>query len=680
MKRTSRILAALLALILLLGMLPAAADYPAEIGSLDLAKSWKGKTVILHTNDIHGAITGYAVAAHMKLRLEHQGADVLLVDAGDFTQGDPTVNNDKGASAIRLMNAAGYDLAIPGNHEFDYGIEQLEANIAAADFPLICASILREDGTPMLEPAWTHTGASGLTIGFFGLETPECRTKANPALVRGLTFLAGQELYACAQAQADALREGGADLVIALTHLGVHGESEPNRSQDVYAAVSGIDLVIDGHSHTLMTAGEADEPIQSTGTKSAYIGAVIIDNKTKTIESRCLVPLENAEQDPTVSAIAAEIKAEVESAFDEVIGASEVELEGDRAYNRTQETNHGNLTSDALYACIRERPDMLHIGADHLLALVNGGGIRDYIHIGPVTRGDVNTVHPFDNTLCVVYCTGAQLLEALEASTFRTPEQVGGFPHCTGLQWTLDTTKPYDKGALYPASTYHAPNSIRRVSIQSVNGLPFSETEIYAVATSDFCATGGDTYSVFAGLESFDTGMLLDEAVTEYIRDGLGGIIGLDYAAPRGDLTMITLENSRCVPSPQHILLNGEEVRPEAYSINGESYVMLRDLAMLLSGTAAQFEVSYDPEQNAVALAAGEPYTPVGGELTPGADRSDSLKTSKQSLTADGEALNLCAYNLGGNNFFRLQDLAAVLGFHAEYDRETDSLLLTCGE
>ena len=153
-----------------------------------------------------------------------------------------------------------------------------------------------------------------------------------------------------------------------------------------------------------------------------------------------------------------------------------------------------------------------------MVSLINGGAIRDSIHVGPITRGDMNTIHPFANTLCVVYCTGAQLLEALEASTFCTPNPVGGYPHCTGLQWTLDTTKPYDGGELYPASTYHAPNSIRRVSIQSVNGLPFSEADTYAVVTSDFCATGGDTYSVFAGLESFDTGVALDDMVTEYIR------------------------------------------------------------------------------------------------------------------------------------------------------------------
>ena len=565
MKRTARLLAALLALVLLLGLLPAAAaEYPAEIGSLDLTKNWKGKTVILHTNDIHGAVSGYAVAAHLRLRLEHQGADVLLVDAGDFSQGDPTVSSDKGASAIRLMNAAGYDLAIPGNHEFDYGIGQLEALAAAADFPLICASIFREDGSTLFQPSWTYTGPSGLTVGFFGLETPECQTKASPDLVQGLTFLSGQELYDCAQARTDALRAEGADLVIALTHLGVHGESEPSRSQDIYAAVSGIDLILDGHSHTLMSAGEAGEPIQSTGTKAAYIGAVIIDNKTRTIEDRFLVSMENAEQDPVVSGIAAEIRAAVDAAFAEVIGVSEAELEGDRAFNRTGETNHGNFSSDAMYAYMLARPESLRTDTDHLISLINGGAIREAIHAGPLTRGDLNTVHPFGNTLCLVYCTGAQLLEALEASTFRTPEQVGGFPHCTGLQWTLDTTRPYDKGEFYPASTYRAPVSIRRVSIQSVNGLPFSETETYAVVTSDFCATGGDTYFVFAGLESVDTGVLLDEVMADYIRIGLGGVIGEAYAAPRGDLTILTEENSRCFPSARRILLNGREVHPES--------------------------------------------------------------------------------------------------------------------
>ena len=186
MKHGRRLLAPLLALILLLALaLPAAADYPARTEAMDLSEDWTGKTILLHTNDVHGAISGYAVAANMKLKLEKAGAEVLLIDAGDFLQGDAAVNMSEGASAVELMNAAGYDLAIPGNHEFDFGVPQLIEDVKAAQFPVICANVFR--GEELLFPAdWTYTGKSGMKIGFFGLDTPESQTKAAPKLTVGV--------------------------------------------------------------------------------------------------------------------------------------------------------------------------------------------------------------------------------------------------------------------------------------------------------------------------------------------------------------------------------------------------------------------------------------------------------------------------------------------------------------
>ena len=677
MKYGKKLLSSLLALILLLALaLPAAADYPARTEAMDLSKDWTGKTILLHTNDVHGAISGYAVAANMKLKLEKAGAEVLLIDAGDFIQGDAAVNMSEGASAVELMNAAGYDLAIPGNHEFDYGVPQLLEDVKAAQFPVICANVFR--GEELLFPAdWTYTGKSGMKIGFFGLDTPESQTKAAPKLTVGLSFLADDALYACAQEEVQTLRTGGADLVIALTHLGVDVGSAPNRSEDICANVTGIDFVIDGHSHTVMTAGENGEPIQSTGTKSANIGVIVIDNATKAIEDHYLVSTQGAEQEPAISARVAALNVAVDETFGEVIGRSEVALEGDREYNRTQETNHGDFATKAMREFVLSQPDALRVDADHLIAIMNGGGIRAAIAPGDVTRRNVNEVFPFNNTLCVVYVTGAQLLEALEASTAHVPGQEGGFPQTTGIVWTIDTTKPYDQGEQYPASTFYAPASIRRVSVQSVNGQPFSPTDTYAIACSDFTAMGGDTYYVFKGLDRFDTGAQVDTMMMDYISDTLGGVIGQEYAAPRGDITILTAENSQCVPSAQRFMLDGAEVSPEAYNINGEHYVKLRDLAMLLSGTPAQFEVDYDAEANAVALSTGAAYTPVGGELAAGPDRSGALAVSAQSLTVDGEAKTLCAYNLAGNNFFRLQDLGALLGFDAVYDAESLTLYIT---
>jgi 5'-nucleotidase len=582
----------------------------------------------------------------------------------------------QGADAVRLMNAAGYDLAALGNHEFDYGLEQMERNLDAAAFPVVCANVLRADGTLLFRPNWLYENAGGLTIGFFGLDTPESKTKANPIITAGLTFLEGEALADCARAQTASLRAEGADLVIALTHLGIDPESAPSRSEDVYAAVPEIDFIIDGHSHTVMTAGERGEPIQSTGAQFANIGVIVIDNASRTIEDHFLLPAENLEQDPSVAALAAEIHAAVDAAFGQVIGESLVELEGDRAFNRVQETNHGDLIADAQLWYVSQRPEALHVAPDHLVSVINGGTIREYLHVGEITRRDVNTVLPFGNTLCVVYVTGAELLEALEASAFRTPEQVGGYPQTAGLKWTIDTTKPYDKGERYPDSTYCAPASIRRVSIESVNGQPFSLTDTYAVATSNFTAAGGDTYHVFGGNERFDTGMLMDELVVAYIREALGGVVDERYAAADGRETRITLENSVCLPSPQTLTVQDETVSAEVYNINGENYFKLRDVAMLLSGTAVQFSVDYDAERNTVSLETGKAYAPVGGELVGGADRSGALAVSAQTLLIDGTERSLCAFNLAGNNFFRIVDLGEALGFAADYDADSDTVAI----
>ena len=675
MNHTKRLAAFLLALALLLA-LPAgalAADFPAETGALpwDL----KGKTVILHTNDVHGAIEGYAAVAYLRQHLPERGADVLLVDAGDFSQGELSVNLRSGADAIALMNAAGYDVATLGNHEFDYGQAQLAENLAAADFPIVCANLLR-DGAPVCRTRWMYESPEGLKIGFFGVDTPESMTKANPVLMHGLTFLAGEDLAQCVREQTAALRAEGADIVIALTHLGVFDESIPNRSQDVFAAAPDLDFIIDGHSHSVMTAGDKGEPIQSTGTKFAYIGVIIIDNATKTIEQNFLLPAAGLEQAPEVTAQVAAIRTAVDSTFGEVIGTSEVTLEGDRIYNRVQETNSGDFIADAQLWYLQKDPAALSVPQDHLVSIINGGTIRDAIVPGEITRRDVNTVLPFGNTLCVVYATGAQLLEAMEASAFQSPGQSGGYPHVAGMEWTIDTTKPYDRGEAYPGSTFYGPASIRRVTIDSVHGQPFSLTDTYAVAVNDFLSNGGDTYYVFSGLECFDTGMLLDDIVVSYIQDALGGVIGDDYATAGTRERRITAENSVCLPTSQSLWADGVRTQAEVYNINGENYFKLRDVAMLLNGSEAQFSVDYDPAGNVITLTSGAAYVPVGGELAGGADRSGALAVSPQTLRIGGQTRTLCAFNLAGNNFYRIADLAAELGFSAEYDAQENAVLL----
>ena len=504
-----------------------------------------GKTIILHTNDTHGALLGFAQVAQVKTDYENKGATVILADAGDYSQGASYVSLSKGATAITVMNAAGYDFATLGNHEFDYGWPQLKQNLESAEFQVLVADVLGEDGEPIYD-GHVIKEVDGVKIGFFGMETPEASTKANPALIVGLSFPQAEEMYAIAQAEVDALREEGADLVIALTHLGVDDESEPNRSLDLYANVTGIDFIIDGHSHTVMTEGPNGEPIQSTGTKASdtalmNVGLIQIDNAAKTIEKNELIPLgADAPVDDDVAAVAQEIMDAVDAEYNVKFAESLVELNGDRAPgNRNMETNLGDLITESMLWAVQSTGG-LTVDADHVVAITNGGGIRAWIHKGDVTKKDVNTVLPFGNTVAVVYVTGNELLEALEASTYCTPTAVGGFPQVAGMNITINIAKTFDEGDLYPGSTYHKPNSIRRVTVNSVNGADFDPEATYAVVTNNFCAAGGDTYYAFAAATSqFDTGLPLDEVLMDFITEELGGVIGEDYAEPKGRITIL---------------------------------------------------------------------------------------------------------------------------------------------
>lgn len=499
-----------------------------------------GKTVILHTNDVHGAVEGYAYIAQIKADYEAKGAEVILVDAGDFSQGTTYVSSTKGADAVTMMNAAGYDVVTLGNHEFDYGYAQLKENMSKAKFKVVCADVFNEDGTPIFDASYTYTTKSGVKVGFFGMETPETQTKANPALIKGLTFADKDAFTKAAADQVAALKD--ADVVICLAHLGVDAESAPYRSTDLYAAVKGIDFIVDGHSHTVMTKGEKGEPIQSTGTAFKNIGVIVIDDASKKIESNSLYEIkEDTAKDATVAAAAKVIVDRVNNEYGVKFATSKVELNGAKAPNgnRDVETNNGDLITDAMRWKVLQNKDGLTVNEDHVVAITNGGGIRAAIAKGDVTKKDINTVLPFGNTVAVVYVTGEQLLEALEASTFSTPTAVGGFPQVSGINFTIHTGKAYDKNdATYPESTYYGPKTINRVVINSVNGKEFKANEVYAVVTNNFCAAGGDTYYAFkAASAQFDTGIPLDEAVMEYVTKELKGVIGEQYAAPQGRIT-----------------------------------------------------------------------------------------------------------------------------------------------
>lgn len=522
----------------------------AEEPAAEPAGEMAGQIVILHTNDVHGAIDGYAKVAALKAEYEAKGAEVLLMDAGDYIQGTTSVSVSKGATAVELMNLAGYDLATLGNHEFDYGMDNLQTILEKAEFGVVAANI-QLNGKAAFDANKVFELADGTKVGVFGLATPETATKANPAMIKGVTFLAGDELYACAEEQVKALTEAGCDYIICLGHLGIDSESEPNRSIDVLSKVTGIDVFIDGHSHSDYEAVKAatngtgkvgDTLITSTGTAAANVGVVTISKDGITVSSVDLSKYEGSVK--TVADRAAAIKAEIEAEYGAVFAKTEVDLNGERdPGNRTEETNLGDLIADAIL-WQASKDGSLPVAKENVVAITNGGGIRASIAKGDITKNDVNTVLPFGNTVTYVTVTGEVLLEALEASTYCTPEAVGAFPQVAGIEFTVDTSKAYDQGEQYPGSTYYGPKSINRVTITSINGKDFDPKATYVVVTNDFMAAGGDTYYAFTTSANIvDTGIPMDEALMSYITEELDGVITAEkYGEPQGRITVKAAE------------------------------------------------------------------------------------------------------------------------------------------
>ena len=548
-----RILAWILALTLALGL--------AVTG---FAEAPKGRLVILHTNDVHGRavadpagkVLGYAAIAQYKKDLEAAGDSVLLLDAGDASQGTPLVNLSMGKTAIEFMNAAGYDAITPGNHEFDWGLDNARQLAGLADFPMLSANIINHlEGDLTFAAHKIFDMPNGMKVGVFGLTTPETMTKAHPDKVRGIDFLQGEALYEVARKQVEELKAAGADIVVLLSHLGMDEESAPNRSQDVLENATGIDLVIDGHSHTLLEKGKkvGDTLVVSTGYNGQNLGVVVYDGEKFTaslfaglgksavveVEGVPYSALLSAKLDPEVAELVNSTNRAVKEELSKVFAKTEVFLNGERdPGNRTEETNLGDFAADAILWAAKQA-----LGDQVAAAITNGGGIRASIQVGDITMNDMKTVFPFGNEVSVLEVKGSELLEALEAATSATPKALGAFPQVSGIVFSIDTTVPYENGEQYPDSTYYAPAKPgSRVKIESVGGQPFDPEALYIIATNDFTAAGGDTYYAFRypnATSGYKTGVALEDALVNYVTTVLGGVVGQDYANPQGRITVI---------------------------------------------------------------------------------------------------------------------------------------------
>jgi len=365
---------------------------------------------------------------------------------------------------------------------------------------------------------------------------------------------------------------------------------------------------------------------------------------------------------------------------------------------RKGETNLGDLWTDALrwFAVsgkineFFEEDDVtagnnaVAVDADHIVALWNGGNLRDDLS-EKFNAEDLAKVLPYPNKVAVVYMTGAQLVEALEAASQGLPysaataDACASFMQVAGLKYTVNCAKDYDKGEAYGKHWFKA-NSLSRVTVTEVNGKPFDAEATYAVITSSANFTGMDSSYIFkeaaeANEKSAVTTAVVRDVVWMYLAEELNNVVPESYAKSAG---RITVKSPAVVLTKQNLTVDGEEKNAEIYNINGSNYFKLRDMAALLTGTDAQFSVTYDEENKTIVIQTGEAYEKQPGDLMPGLDKSSTAVRSAQAITINGEAVgDLTAYNIGGNNFFKLRELGEKLGFGVDYDAETRTMVVT---
>ncbi|MDF3005865.1 MAG: 5-nucleotidase/2,3-cyclic phosphodiesterase-like hydrolase [Oscillospiraceae bacterium] len=478
-------------------LLFAACGEKAASGAVAPAISKEGKTIILHTNDSHGRVVGseqsvgISALKALKDRYKAQGINVVMLDAGDTFHGTAFATLDKGKSVLDLMTMAGYDAMTLGNHDFNYGSDNLVELSFQTSMPMLSTNIIKKGTDKKLLDGYAVIQREDIKIGVFGLSTPETAYKTNPTNVETVEFY---NPYTAATEAVSVLKAAEVDYIVALCHLGLNSSSTYT-SEGLAKAVAGIDLIVDGHSHTLLEKGKrvGNTLIASAGEYMGAVGVVTLDHATRSATAEVIQVGDSRLQglsDPAIDAKIQEINVNQQQILSEVLGNTPVDLNGVRADVRTGETNLGDLITDAMCA---------ESGAQ--IALINGGSIRDSIPAGDITKGNIINVLPFGNYIVTKKINGSNLRTILESAVKALPEENGAFLQVCGLSFTVDAAAP-------PGG---------RVKNVMVDGKPLDIASEYIVATNDFLAAGGDDFPILGKSKTLNEFSALDEVLMRHI-------------------------------------------------------------------------------------------------------------------------------------------------------------------
>lgn len=452
---------------------------------------------IAHTNDMHGHIDenasgkefGYAKIATLVKEWRAENENFMLFDAGDTFQGTVFVNQFKGESVVPILNRLGYSVMASGNHEFDYGYEQLLKLRDMLKYPVMSANVFKADGSNLLVPYYEAT-VGGKKFAFVGFVAEDTPILTQPDNVKGLTFKNPVEV---AKEIVPKLKKQ-VDHVVVVSHVGIEVDREIAKN------VPGIDLIVGGHSHTALKTPELVngtyivqdwEYGKSLGRADLYYlgkDLVAFSGGLKDYDA-------NVKADPEIEVLVGDIVKKIDEVMNVVIAKTEVDLDGDRTLVRTKETNIGNYIADAMLARTKAIA-----GHEADVALTNAGGIRVQLKAGDITKKDLYSLLPFPTTLVVVEATGAELKRALENGVSKVEEQAGRFPQISGMSFTYDPSQPAGQ----------------RVVEVLVGGKALDEKKTYKIATNDFITAGGDGY-VSLNKPSFNTGLTLYSIIEEAI-------------------------------------------------------------------------------------------------------------------------------------------------------------------
>ena len=496
-------------------------EYP--FGVTPIVKNTQGDDVfdlfIIHTNDVHARVTageddgaGYAKLATIIKTARSITNNVLVLDAGDVTHGTNFANLFNGATIGDLLIMSGYDAVAPGNHDFNYGIDNLLALSDAAeevsDLKVLSANITDEDGYLLFQPYQLYD-FNGFKVCVIGLTTPDTKTKSHPKNTEGVEF-DNPVIYQNAQAAIDLAHEI-ADYVVVLGHIGTVADGESGLTSTIICEnIDGIDLFVDGHSHSVLSGDNyvngtlivsAGEYMQNIGVVDILVkdGEVASEDAFLIASSDVLDPANSAlakqygivdvPDDPEVAAYIESVNEAIEARFGEVVATIPTDLDGERDHVRTRKTNLSAIVCDAITA---------ETGAD--FTIVNGGGIRASLSAGDVTLGEVNAVLPFTNIVTVCEITGDEVYQALEHGYSMLPETNGAFSQ-TDLQVVYSESKPAGE----------------RIDEVLLDGEPIDRNAVYTVATNDFMAAGGDGYTMFGRV--LQEGRVLNEVFADYLAE-----------------------------------------------------------------------------------------------------------------------------------------------------------------